>query len=488
MWPRGQIEAVAEQAEQRQLCASKCWEEFDTEDGFDADGCVAHLKACVGWTDECVGGDAAAEARERAQAALQELEQDPTLQRLSDALGLLAQAQVAQSVAAPADPKAARTLKIQNMGTVLSVTVLPSTTISQLLQKLRLEHGVTEGVWLSEPGAVDPLPLDTTVASLHNEAELVCRLSFLKLCSGSLDGTVCARDLAARTVQEPFVHSTDPKGGVQCVAATTDYVYSGSLNHSVMRWSLHSGQGKEIYKATEGVMSVCVTAEDLYIASRDGSLVRFSQATMQAVSQLNAGNGLQGVVVHNSRCYGALYTDRSVVCCDFTLDPPEKDFTEKLDFNAFVVTLNRSWLFCGGGDFNSGAIQKLALDDGRQVSRFEGHKKPVHAMCASATHLFSGSGDKTVRCWDLEGNCLRVLNEHTREVYGLCINSTEIYSAGMDGIICVWQMSDGQKLESIPGTHNRGIRSICMSCDPSLHPYDLTTIVNEAAINKCCIS
>lgn len=66
------------------------------------------------------------------------------------------------------------------------------------------------------------------------------------------------------------------------------------------------------------------------------------------------------------------------------------------------------------------------------------------------TMLVSGSLDKTLKLWDIQGNCLKTLAEHSRYVNTVSCNSdsTIIASGSNDRTVIVWDLSGKHSLDS----------------------------------------
>lgn len=76
----------------------------------------------------------------------------------------------------------------------------------------------------------------------------------------------------------------------------------------------------------------------------------------------------------------------------------------------------------------------------------------------AGTLLVSSSMDKTIKLWDLQGNCLKTLAEHTRYVNDLAINSDSsvLASGSNDRRVIIWDLTDELTLDS----HLAGVRSL----------------------------
>lgn len=74
------------------------------------------------------------------------------------------------------------------------------------------------------------------------------------------------------------------------------------------------------------------------------------------------------------------------------------------------------------------------------------------------TLLLSCSMDKTIKVWDLQGNCIKTMTEHTRYVNCMAVNSdsTVFCSGSNDRTILIWDLTNALTLDS----HLTGVRSI----------------------------
>lgn len=66
------------------------------------------------------------------------------------------------------------------------------------------------------------------------------------------------------------------------------------------------------------------------------------------------------------------------------------------------------------------------------------------------TMLVSASLDKTLKLWDIQGNCLRTLAEHSRYVNTVSCNSdsTIIASGSNDRTVIIWDLTGKHSLDS----------------------------------------
>jgi WD40 repeat protein len=98
------------------------------------------------------------------------------------------------------------------------------------------------------------------------------------------------------------------------------------------------------------------------------------------------------------------------------------------------------------------------------------------AIRADGAMLASGSGDQTVRVWNLRtGELLHTLYGHHDWIYGVAYSpnligasgATMLASCGADRTICVWEFPSGQLVRRLHG-HRNTIRSVAFSPDGTL--------------------
>lgn len=80
----------------------------------------------------------------------------------------------------------------------------------------------------------------------------------------------------------------------------------------------------------------------------------------------------------------------------------------------------------------------------------------------SGTILASGSLDRLIKLWNLQGNCLKTLDEHSRYVNSIAINvdSTILASGSNDKQVHIWDLTGTFTLDS----HiSNGLKSLLLS-------------------------
>lgn len=85
----------------------------------------------------------------------------------------------------------------------------------------------------------------------------------------------------------------------------------------------------------------------------------------------------------------------------------------------------------------------------------------INRFNITGTLLLSCSMDKTIKVWDLQGNCIKTLAEHSRYVNCMAVNmdSTVFVSGSNDRTLLVWDLTNSLTFDS----HLAGVRSMLFS-------------------------
>ncbi|KAI8851567.1 WD40-repeat-containing domain protein [Chytridium lagenaria] len=174
------------------------------------------------------------------------------------------------------------------------------------------------------------------------------------------------------------------EGCVTCVAVTDGMAFTGGADRNVIAWNVASGEKMWTGSGhSRWVMAICAARGKVYTGSSDKT-VRVWDATSGTCIRVLEGHGdgimgICGLGGGSGDCLrvlggGGLGGIRSV-----------------------CVVGGR--LYAAGDD---GGIVEWDVRGGRKVRTLEGHGGAVATLCASADgKLYSGSGDRTVRIWEL---------------------------------------------------------------------------------------
>ncbi|KAG2048522.1 WD40 repeat-like protein [Suillus hirtellus] len=107
--------------------------------------------------------------------------------------------------------------------------------------------------------------------------------------------------------------------------------------------------------------------------------------------------------------------------------------------------------------------------DGKLLMKIKGHEHWVSSLCWSkdGAHIFSGSGDHTIRKWRaIDGQELVVLRGHTNPVRCLCLTPDERYivSGSEDCSIRIWDLKTNEAVGD-PLLHDDQLLAVAMSRD-----------------------
>ena len=131
-----------------------------------------------------------------------------------------------------------------------------------------------------------------------------------------------------------------------------------------------------------------------------------------------------------------------------------------IDTDIYVYDLKEGQLrhvFIGGKD-----------DSNKEIV---GHTSTITSIYYFGDKIYSGSFDKTVRCWNAEKGCLEfVATGHLATVTSICVNCSTLFTGSTDKYLILWNAQEGYMISRFLG-HSRGITSLhcgsswCLSGD-----------------------
>ena len=97
---------------------------------------------------------------------------------------------------------------------------------------------------------------------------------------------------------------------------------------------------------------------------------------------------------------------------------------------------------------------------------FTGHTAWLKCLCVDHRgRLYTGSTDKTVRCYDpATGALLRVFAGHTGTVYCAQVHGDTLFTGSFDKTVRAYDMADNVLKHTFKG-HTGWVHSLCVSAD-----------------------
>ncbi|MBE9011151.1 AAA-like domain-containing protein [Pseudanabaenaceae cyanobacterium LEGE 13415] len=115
-----------------------------------------------------------------------------------------------------------------------------------------------------------------------------------------------------------------------------------------------------------------------------------------------------------------------------------------------------------------GAVRLWQASTGKLIAPLVGHRGEVRAIAISRSMIATGSLDRSIKLWKLDGTLLKTLEGHQDQVYSIAFNpdGTKFASASLDKTIKLWS-DDGRLITTLSG-HTDGVRSVAFSPDGEL--------------------
>jgi U3 small nucleolar RNA-associated protein 13 len=205
---------------------------------------------------------------------------------------------------------------------------------------------------------------------------------------------------------------------VLCVAASGDWLLSGSRDSTVRLWKRAAGG---LYEAvadlaghTDAVSAVC-----------------FSPATPTVFASAGADSTLKLWEVSPADNH---------VHARWTVKAHDKDI------NSVAISPNGKIIVTGSQDKTA---KLWRVSDGAPVATLSGHRRGIWSVCFSPFEqvIATASGDHTVKLWSaLSHQCLKTLEGHANSVlraaWGEAAN--DLLSSGSDGLVKLWDLRAGE--------------------------------------------
>ena len=149
--------------------------------------------------------------------------------------------------------------------------------------------------------------------------------------------------------------------------------------------------------------------------------------------------------------FDRLYVSKDVV------DGDDDEYSDKM---LIALTIDKD-LFIH--DALSGeALQVFEGDTiSNNTNKSTGHIGAITSLYFEGIFVFTGSLDKTLRCWNIDTNELHYVSHgHEATITSICTTTSYIYTGSVDRTIIEWDKKHGKKIQRLVG-HSRGILSLC---------------------------
>ncbi len=284
--------------------------------------------------------------------------------------------------------------------------------------------------------------------------------------SGSVDKTLRLWDVQTGECLRTLEGHKDPVTSV-CFSPDGRLALSGSHDDTLRLWDLQTGECLRTLEGHKGrVHSVCFSPDGRLVLSgswigtlRLWNLERGRKAFFRLAEPVSTGQFLLDqsrfqTLIQDARAALGVSPVRSLRAAREARSLP--GFERSREALALWFALYRR-------------LPRRSLQSAWLDRVLEGHKWPVRSVCFSPDGrlALSGSGDDTLRLWDLQtGECLRTLEGHKWSVYSVCFgpDGRLALSGGMDKTIRLWDVQTGECLRTLEG-HEDDVNSVCFSPD-----------------------
>ncbi len=176
-----------------------------------------------------------------------------------------------------------------------------------------------------------------------------------------------------------------------------------------------------------------------------------------------------------------------------------------ISVDAVAVTPDGKHAISGSGD---DTLKVWDLESGEEIQTLTGHTSPVKgvAVTPDGRHAVSGSRDNTLRVWDIaSGEEIRTLVGHTGSVGAVAVtpDGKHAISGSEDATLKVWDIESGEEIQTLKGHISSvgavavtpdGKHAISGSWDTTLKVWDiesgkiLVSFSGDAPLRACAIS
>ncbi|KAK4871918.1 hypothetical protein RN001_016042 [Aquatica leii] len=255
------------------------------------------------------------------------------------------------------------------------------------------------------------------------------KIDYLKQ-TGRLKASVAHEYIGADTDNLKILKAKEHKSAITCICVSSNgnYLFSGSKNGSIVKWSLleykkvgsipykKKSDSKEVLGHSKEILSIALSADDNFLAVGDGT------------------NIIQVWDPTNLKHKGSLTGHR--------------DSVTGLTFRRGTHTLYS----CS----KDRSIKVWTLDEMSYVETLYGHQDKITSIDSLSKEraITSGGRDTSIRIWKIVEESQLIYNGHSGSIDIVrLINEEHFVSGGDDGYLCVWSVSKKKPLCMVKEAH-----------------------------------
>ncbi|KAI5005231.1 hypothetical protein ZWY2020_032474 [Hordeum vulgare] len=228
-------------------------------------------------------------------------------------------------------------------------------------------------------------------------------------------------------------------------------------------------------------ISMPMGSDKLYSGSADGSVRVWDGKSGKCVDVIKMGGKIGCMITHDKWVFVGI--PKSVEA--WNINTGMKLSLQGPSGLVCSMTIKDGMLFAGTADGRIMAWKFPAKDiNSEPVAILAGHDRHVISLAVSATRLYSGSLDKTIRVWDLKNlQCVQTLSEHKAAVTSVLCWGQKLLSCSLDKTVKAWAASESGDLQ-LMHTHSEehGVRTLFGMHRPGNTPVLLCSLHKRSCV------
>ena len=261
-----------------------------------------------------------------------------------------------------------------------------------------------------------------------------------RLFSGSYDCTVRVWDITTFRRMKVLSGHTDAVRALVIHEASKsdkslrDRLFTGSYDHTIRAFDVVTLEPLAVLKGHGGPVRTLVVALDrVFSGSYDKTIRVWDVVKLKEIKALTGHkDAVRALIAHKNTNNAASMTTET------NNDDNASDGVEETNNNSIDISYSKNPIVLSGSDDSS-----VRAWDARTLKCLKvcsGHTDNVRVLALDSRFLYSGSWDKTIRCWDLQNNleCVKVITGHTEAVLALAVMQGHVVSGSYDTTVRFW--------------------------------------------------